>query len=135
MPGTLSTSSRRSCWGTPIQWKYGRDPQQAPTKDEVLDDFTLYWLTNTATSAGRLYWENMGRSPLFTSAQKTTEISLPVAITVFPEDVYRPPETWARRGYRNLPYFHEVDKGGHFAAWEQPALFAAELRTAFKLLR
>ncbi|SOE87821.1 Pimeloyl-ACP methyl ester carboxylesterase [Burkholderia sp. YR290] len=116
-------------------WAYGDDPQQSPTKDEVLDDFTLYWLTDSAASAGRLYWENMGRSPLFAGAQKTGEISLPVAVTVFPEDVYRPPETWARRAYRNLIYFHDADKGGHFAAWEQPQLFAEELRAAFRSLR
>ncbi len=117
------------------EWNYGADPRQPLTKDEVLDDFTLYWLTNSAASAGRLYWENKGRSPLFAAAQKTTEISLPVAITVFPEDVYRPSETWARRAYRNLNYFHEADKGGHFAAWEQPQLFAEELRAAFRSLR
>ncbi len=117
------------------QWAYGDDPAQSPTKDEVLDDFTLYWLTNSATSSARLYWENGGRGILSAAAQKTAEISLPVAITVFPDDVYRPPETWARRAYRNLIYFHEVDKGGHFAAWEQPGLFAAELRAAFKSLR
>ena len=118
------------------QWTYGADPAKSPTKDDVLDDITLYWLTNTATSAGRLYWENGARgSVIVAAAQKTNEISLPVAITVFPEDVYRPPETWARRAYRNLVYFHEVDKGGHFAAWEQPELFSAELRDAFKSLR
>ena len=117
------------------QWTYGADPQKSPTKDEVLDDITLYWLTNSGTSSGRLYWENMGKSALGSAAWKTGEISLPVAITVFPEDVYRPPESWARRAYRNLIYFHEVDKGGHFAAWEQPELFAAELRAAFKPLR
>jgi pimeloyl-ACP methyl ester carboxylesterase len=118
------------------QWTYGADPEKSPTKDEVLDDITLYWLTNSATSAGRLYWENGARgSVISAAAQKTTEISLPVAITVFPEDVYRAPETWARRAYRNLLYFHEVDKGGHFAAWEQPELFAAELRAAFRSLR
>jgi pimeloyl-ACP methyl ester carboxylesterase len=117
------------------QWKYGADPKQSPTKDEVLDDFTLYWVTNCASSAGRLYWENKGRSPLSSAAQKTSAISLPVAITVFPEDVYRAPETWARRAYRNLTYFHEVDRGGHFAAWEQPELFAVELRAAFRTLR
>jgi pimeloyl-ACP methyl ester carboxylesterase len=116
-------------------WTYGSDPQQSPTKDEVLDDFTLYWLTNSATSSARLYWENAGRGVISAAAQKTAEISLPVAITVFPEDVYRPPETWARRAYRNLIYFHEVDRGGHFAAWEQPELFSAELRAAFKSLR
>jgi pimeloyl-ACP methyl ester carboxylesterase len=118
------------------QWTYGGDPAKSPTKDEVLDDITLYWLTNSATSAGRLYWENGARGSVIGAAgQKTGEISLPVAITVFPEDIYRPPETWARRAYRNLIYFNEVDKGGHFAAWEQPELFAAELRAAFRSLR
>jgi pimeloyl-ACP methyl ester carboxylesterase len=118
------------------EWKYGADPSQSPTKDDVLDNITLYWLTNTVASSGRLYWENGARgSVIVAAAQKTNEISLPVAITVFPEDVYRPPETWARRAYSNLTYFHEVDKGGHFAAWEQPELFSAELRAAFKSLR
>ena len=117
------------------KWTYGDDPTKTPTKDQVLDDFTLYWLTNSSASAGRLYWENVGRNPTQSTAWKTTEISLPVAITVFPEDVYRPPETWARRAYRNLIYFHEVDKGGHFAVWEQPELFSAELRSAFRSLR
>ena len=118
------------------QWAYGADPGQSPTKDDVLDNITLYWLTNTAASSARLYWENGTRgSVIVAAAQKTGEILLPVAITVFPEDIYRPPETWARRAYRNLIYFHEVDKGGHFAAWEQPELFAYELRSAFKSLR
>jgi pimeloyl-ACP methyl ester carboxylesterase len=117
------------------KWTYGGDPDQSPTKDEVLDDFTLYWLTNTATSSGRLYWENRGASPTSATALKTAEISVPVAITVFPDDVYRPPETWARRAYRNLTYFHEVDRGGHFAAWEQPELFSEEVRAAFRSLR
>ncbi|MHC8287493.1 epoxide hydrolase family protein [Pseudomonas sp. XS1P51] len=117
------------------KWSYGADPQQSPTKDQVLDDITLYWLTNSATSAGRLYWENMGRSPLSSAAQKTTEISLPVAVTVFPDDVYYPPESWARRAYSHLIYFRQADKGGHFAAWEQPQLFTEELRAAFRSLR
>jgi pimeloyl-ACP methyl ester carboxylesterase len=117
------------------QWTYGSDPQQSPTKDDVLDNFTLYWLTNSATSSARLYWENAGRGVTSAAAQHTAEISLPVAITVFPEEVYRAPETWARRAYRNLIYFHEADRGGHFAAWEQPELFAAELRAAFIPLR
>jgi len=117
------------------QWTYGGDPDQSPTKDDVLDDITLYWLTNTATSSGRLYWENRGASPTSATAQKTAEISVAVTITVFPEDVYRAPETWARRAYHNLIYFNEVDRGGHFAAWEQPELFAAELRAAFRSLR
>jgi pimeloyl-ACP methyl ester carboxylesterase len=117
------------------QWTYGGDPAKSPTKDDVLDDITLYWLTNSAASSARLYWENGGQSVVLAAAQKTAEISLPVAVTVFPEEVYRAPETWARRVYRNLIYFHEVDKGGHFAAWEQPELFSAELRAAFRSLR
>jgi pimeloyl-ACP methyl ester carboxylesterase len=109
------------------------DPEKSP--DEVLDDITLYWLTNTATSAARLYWETGGRSPAFAAGERTDEISLPVAITVFPKESYRAPESWARRAYRNLVYFHEVDRGGHFAAWEQPQLFSNELRDAFRPLR
>jgi pimeloyl-ACP methyl ester carboxylesterase len=104
-------------------------------RDDVLDNITLYWLTNTATSAARIYWETAGQSIILAAAQKTGEISLPVAISVFPHEVYRAPETWARRAYRNLAYFNEVDNGGHFAAWEQPKLLAAELRTAFRPLR
>ncbi len=117
------------------KWTYGDDPAKTPTKDQVLDDFTLYWLTNTSTSAGRLYWENKGRGPTSSAVWKTTEISQPVAVTNFQEDAYQPPESWVRRAYKNLIYFHEVPKGGHFAAWEQPELFAAELRAAFKSLR
>jgi pimeloyl-ACP methyl ester carboxylesterase len=111
------------------------EPERRLNRDDVLDNVTLYWLTNTATSAARLYWETAGQSVVLSAAQKTHEISLPVAISVFPEEVYRAPETWARRAYRNLVYFNEVDKGGHFAAWEQPELLAAELRAAFRSLR
>jgi hypothetical protein len=111
------------------------EPERLLTKDDFLDNVTLYWLTNSATSSARLYWETSGQSVLLPPAQKTSEISLPVAITVFPEEVYRTPETWARRAYRNLIYFNEVDKGGHFAAGEEPDLLAAELRAAFRSLR
>jgi pimeloyl-ACP methyl ester carboxylesterase len=111
------------------------EPERLLVKDEVLDDITLYWLTNSATSSARLYWETAGQSVLLAAAQKTAEISLPVAITVFPGEVYRAPETWARRAYSNLVYFNEVDKGGHFAAWEQPQLFAEEIRAAFRPLQ
>ncbi len=117
------------------KWTYGDDPAKTPTKDQVLDDFTLYWLTNTSTSAGRLYWENKGRSPTGSATWKTTELTLPVAVTNFQEDAYQPPESWVRRAYKNLIYFHEAPKGGHFAAWEQPEEFAQELRAAFKTLR
>ncbi|MNQ38319.1 Soluble epoxide hydrolase [compost metagenome] len=116
-------------------WSYGTDPKQSPTKDEVLDDISLYWLTNSATSASRIYWENRNIEIVSSASMKTDQIKLPVAITVFPEDVFTSPETWARKAFKNLIYFHEVDKGGHFAAWEQPQLFAAELRLAFKTLR
>ena len=111
------------------------EPERRLNRDDVLDNITLYWLTNTPASAARLYWETSGQSVLLAAAQKTSEISLPVAITVFPGEVYQAPETWARRAYPNLIYFKEVDKGGHFAAWEQPELLAAELRAAFKSLR
>jgi pimeloyl-ACP methyl ester carboxylesterase len=113
----------------------GGEPERLLSKDQVLDDVTLYWLTNSAASSARLYWENAGRSLTVAAAQQTAAIALPVAITVFPEEIYQAPESWARRAYRNLRYFHAVDKGGHFAAWEQPELFSAELRAAFRSLR
>jgi pimeloyl-ACP methyl ester carboxylesterase len=117
------------------KWTYGDDPVYSPTKDEILDNITLYWLTNTAASSARIYWENKGKSLTNAVFQRTSEISLPVAITIFPEDVYRAPESWSKRAYRNLIYYHEVDKGGHFAAWEHPQLFTEELRAAFRSLR
>jgi pimeloyl-ACP methyl ester carboxylesterase len=110
------------------------EPQRLLTKDEMLDDITLYWLTNTAISSARLYWENK-TTILSAAAQMTAEISLPVGVTVFPDEIYRAPKSWTQRAYRNLVYFNEVDKGGHFAAWEQPELLSAELRTAFRSLR
>jgi pimeloyl-ACP methyl ester carboxylesterase len=116
------------------EWTFGKDPKASPTRDEVLDDITLYWLTNSAASAARIYFENRANL-ISAAAQKTAEISVPVAVTVFPKELYRSPETWARRAYRNLIYFHEADRGGHFAAWEYPELFAAELRGAFGSLR
>ncbi len=119
-------------------WMYdynNGEPERLLTKDQMLDDVTLYWVTNSAASSARIYWETAGQSVILSAAQKTTEISLPVAITVFPDEVYRAPETWARLAYRNLIYFNEVNKGGHFAAWEEPELFSAELRAAFRSLR
>lgn len=105
------------------------------TKDEVLDDLSLYWLTNSAVSAGRIYWENHGRSITNAAAQQTDKISVPVAVTVFSEEVYRAPESWARRAYPTLIYFNEATKGGHFAAWEHPDVFSDEMRAAFRSLR
>ena len=116
-------------------WSYGRDPKQTPTKDEVLDNFSLYWFTNTSTSAARLYWEGRDLNLVSAGSLMTDKISIPVAVTVFPQEVYRAPETWSRKAYRNLIYFNEADRGGHFAAWEYPELFATEMRSAFKSLR
>jgi pimeloyl-ACP methyl ester carboxylesterase len=116
-------------------WTYsGGNAGKVLSKDEMLDDITLYWLTSTGTSSARLYWENNNNN--FNAVeQKTAEISIPVAITVFPGEIYQAPKTWAQRAYRNLVYFNEVNKGGHFAQWEQPQLFAEEMRAAFKKLR
>ncbi len=99
------------------------------TRDDVLDNITLYWLTNTGVSSGRLYWENK------VSLYNAANVAIPAAITVFPGENYQAPRSWAERAYRKLIYFNEVDKGGHFAAWEQPALFSTELRAAFRSLR
>ena len=118
------------------EWTYGKDPDQTPTKDEVLDDLTLYWLTNTATSAARFYWENRNQNLISAAAQKTDEITIPVAITAFPkDDLFRAPETWARRAFPTLVYFNEAEAGGHFPAWEAPDVFATEVRAAFKSMR
>jgi pimeloyl-ACP methyl ester carboxylesterase len=99
------------------------------TRDEILDNITLYWLTNTGVSASRLYWEYTGG---FFDAKGVT---VPVAVTVFPGEQYQAPRSWTERAYPNLIYFNVVDKGGHFAAWEQPQLFSEELRAAFRSLR
>jgi pimeloyl-ACP methyl ester carboxylesterase len=99
------------------------------TRDELLDNITLYWLTNTGVSASRLYWEYKGG---FFNAKG---VAIPVAVTVFPGEQYQAPRTWTERAYPNLIYYNQVDKGGHFAAWEQPQLFASELRAAFRSLR
>jgi pimeloyl-ACP methyl ester carboxylesterase len=99
------------------------------TRDDVLDNVTLYWLTNTAVSSARLYWE----SKLAFFAPKN--VPIPVAVSAFPDELYQAPRSWTERAYPKLIYYNKLDKGGHFAAWEQPELFAAELRAAFKSLR
>ena len=102
----------------------------ALTRDEILDNITLYWLTNTGVSAARLYWEN--KADFFDAKN----ISIPYAISVFPDELYQAPRTWAERAYpKNLIHYNRLDKGGHFAAWEQPEIFSQELRAAFKVLR
>jgi pimeloyl-ACP methyl ester carboxylesterase len=99
------------------------------TRDEILDNITLYWLTSTGVSASRLYWEYKGG---FFDAKG---VSIPVAVSVFPGEQYEAPRSWAERAYPKLIYYHKVDKGGHFAAWEQPQLFSEEIRAAFRSLR
>jgi pimeloyl-ACP methyl ester carboxylesterase len=99
------------------------------TRDEILDNITLYWLTNTGVSASRLYWEYKGG---FFNAKG---VSIPVAVSVFPGEQYQAPRSWTERAYPRLIHYNQLDKGGHFAAWEQPGLFASELRAGFRSLR
>jgi len=99
------------------------------TRDEILDNITLYWLANTGVSASRLYWEYKG------GFFNVKGVTIPVAVTVFPGEQYQAPRSWTEKAYPNLIYYNKVDKGGHFAAWEQPQIFAQELRAAFRPLR
>jgi pimeloyl-ACP methyl ester carboxylesterase len=104
------------------------------TRDHVLDNMTLYWLTNTATSAARLYWEN-ARAVTAAVKDPPPHVKLPVAFTVFPGEIFQAPRHWVKKAYHHLVYYNEAAKGGHFAAWEEPQIFAAEMRAAFKSLR
>ncbi len=99
------------------------------TRDDVLDNLTTYWVTNTGISSARFYWENT------ISPTAAADLSLPVAVTAFPTEIYQAPRTWAERAYHQLVYFHDAEKGGHFAAWEQPFIYAAELRAGFRPMR
>src|SRR4051812_32166519 len=117
------------------KWTYGSDAGESPTRDEVLDNFSLYWLTNTMASSSRLYWENRNLNLLSAAAQKTSDITVPVSVTVFPDEAFRAQEAWVRRAFPKVAYFHEADRGGHFAMWQYPELFAAELRAAFESVR
>jgi hypothetical protein len=99
------------------------------TRDEILDNITLYWLTNTGVSASRLYWEYKGG---FFNAKG---VSIPVAVSVFPGEQYEAPRSWTERAYPRLIHYNQLDRGGHFAAWEQPQLFSEEVRAGFRPLR
>ncbi|MBV9456212.1 MAG: alpha/beta fold hydrolase, partial [Bradyrhizobium sp.] len=99
------------------------------TRDDVLDNLTLYWLTNTGVSSARLYWENHA------SLYNALDIAIPAAVSVFPGENYEAPRSWAERAYQKLIYYNRLDKGGHFAAWEQPQLFSEEVRAGFRSLR
>lgn len=112
------------------QWTYsGGVAERSLTRDEMLDDISLYWLTNSAISSAQLYWENNANN--FNAVNH----ALPTGVTIFPGEIYRAPRSWTERSYRNLVYFNEVDKGGHFAAWEEPLLFSNEVRAAFRTFR
>ena len=104
------------------------------TRDRIVDNVTLYWLTGTGASAARAYWES-GRAQALAAGQAPPEVSIPVGFTTFPGEVFRAPRSWVEAVYPSLTYFNEVDKGGHFAAWEEPQLFSEELRAAFATLR
>jgi hypothetical protein len=102
------------------------------TRDHILDNVTLHWLTGTGASAARSYWEDaLARAQILASGQTPPDVSIPVGFTTFPSELWRTPRSWVENSYANVTYFNEVDKGGHFAAWEEPELFAAELRAAF----
>jgi pimeloyl-ACP methyl ester carboxylesterase len=102
------------------------------TRDHILDNITLYWLTGTGASAARSYWEGAQASA---AGQTPPPVSLPVGFTTFPGEIWRTPRSWVEKSYPNVVYFNKVDKGGHFAAWEEPELFAGELRAAFRAVR
>jgi len=104
------------------------------TRDDVLDNITLYWLTHSGASTSRLYWET-GRSSTAAFKNPPPPVMLPVGYTVFPGEIFQAPRHWVKSAYHNLVYYNQVDKGGHFAAWEEPELFSAELRAAFQPLR
>ena len=112
----------------------GGQPAGGLTRNHILDNITLYWLTGTGASAARSYWEG-GRAQALAAGQARPEVNLPVGFTTFPDEIFRAPRSWVEKAYPSLTYFHEADKGGHFAAWEEPELFATEIRAAFTSLR
>jgi len=109
-------------------------PSGGLTRDSVLDNITLYWLTGTGTSAARLYWEN-ARAVTAAVKHAPPHVKLPVAFTVFPGELFQAPRHWVKKAYHDLIYYNEAEKGGHFAAWEEPEIFASEMRAAFRPLR
>jgi pimeloyl-ACP methyl ester carboxylesterase len=112
----------------------GGQPSGGLTRDHILDNITLYWLTGTGASAARAYWE-IGQAAAHAAGQAPPAISVPVGFTTFPGEIWRTPRSWAEKAYPTLSYFHEADRGGHFAAWEEPELFSEEVRAAVRTLR
>src|SRR6185503_10812388 len=106
------------------------------TRDNILDNITLYWLTGTGASAARSYWEDgLARAAAAKAGQAPPPVKVPFGFTTFPGEIWRTPRSWVEHSYPNVTYFNEVDRGGHFAAWEEPELFAQEVRAAFGSLR
>jgi pimeloyl-ACP methyl ester carboxylesterase len=112
----------------------GGQPSGNLTRDHILDNITLYWLTGTGTSAARSYWV-AGRAQALAAGQAPPEVELPVGFTTFPGEIFAAPRSWVEKSYPHLTYYHQAAKGGHFAAWEEPELFTTEIRAAFKSLR
>ena len=110
------------------------EPTGGLTRDAVLDNITLYWLTTTGASTSRLYWET-GRAGKASLKDPPPHVKLPVAYTVFPDELFQAPRHWVKHAYHDLVYYNEAEKGGHFAAWEEPEIFAEEMRAAFRSLR
>jgi len=110
------------------------EPSGNLTRDHILDNITLYWLTGTGASAARAYWE-LGRAQALAGGQTPPEVSLPVGFTTFPDEIFQAPRSWVEQSYPNLTYFNKAERGGHFAAWEEPELFSSEVRAAFESLR
>ena len=109
-------------------------PSGGLTRDHILDNITVYWLSGTGASAARAYWES-GRAQALAAGQPPPQVKLPVGFTTFPGEIFRAPRSWVEKGYPTLSYFNEAARGGHFAAWEEPELFATEVRAAFSSLR
>ena len=110
------------------------EPAGNLTQDHILDNITLYWLTGTGASAARSYWES-GRATALAAGQAPPEVSLPVGFTTFPDEIFQAPRSWVEQSYPNVTYFNKAERGGHFAAWEEPELFSSEVRAAFGSLR
>ena len=140
------------CWTRPSPWRPGcsittptattRSPAPSSggppsgnlTREHVLDNVTLYWLTGTGVSAARSYWEN-ARARAAAGGKPPPPVTLPVAFSAFPGEIFQAPRSWVQNGYPTLMYYNKPARGGHFAAWEEPELFASELRAAFRSLR
>jgi pimeloyl-ACP methyl ester carboxylesterase len=113
----------------------GGTPSGNLTRDHILDNVTTYWLTGTGASAARSYWEAYGPDAPAAGQKPLPATSIPFGFTTFPGEIWRTPRSWVEASYPNVVYFNEVDKGGHFAAWEEPELFGTEMRAAFRSVR